>query len=98
MKRIKLYKVIFNHYVDYDHLRISTAYYDEYNRYVGEDGDSIGNVTYINIPPEFIISENEIDKYSKFGCGFKELIYVGDMLIGFEGTDKECYEFVENVR
>lgn len=80
MKHIKLYKVIFNYYINNN--EISSAKYNEFNKYVGEDGKeiSINNVSYLYIPNPFIIKEDEIEKYKKYGCGYKSLEYIGSLL------------------
>ena len=83
MKHIKLYKVTFNHYYnDTDYNTVSTAYYNEYNNYVGEDGKKCGtnNNHYLYIPKPFLIREDEIEKYRKYGCGYKSLEYVGSIV------------------
>jgi hypothetical protein len=32
------------------------------------------------IPSPFIICEDEIEKYKKYGCGYKSLEYVGSII------------------
>ncbi len=83
MKHIKMYKVEFNHYYNTTEVHtVSSGYYDEYNRWVGEDGkeSSINNIDYLYIPNPFIIREDEIEKYKKYGCGYKSLEYVGSII------------------
>ena len=69
MKHIKMYKVTFNHYYNTtDFHTVSSGYYDEYNKWVGEDGKepTLKNHEYLYIPNPFIIREDEIEKYFKF--------------------------------
>lgn len=83
MKHVKMYKVEFNHYFnDTDRNTVDTCYYDEYHNYVGEDGKEpkLDNIHYLYIPNIFIIREDEIEKYKKFGCGYKSLEYVGSII------------------
>ena len=83
MKHIKMYKVTFNHYFNNtDRNTVDTCYYDEYHNYVGEDGKEpkLDNIHYLYIPNIFIIREDEIEKYKKFGCGYESLEYVGSII------------------
>ena len=83
MKHIKMYEVTFNHYYnDYDYHTVSSARFNEYNDDVGEDGKeaTFKNHEYLHIPNPFIIREDEIEKYKKFGCGYKSLQYVGSII------------------
>lgn len=83
MKHIKMYKVTFNHcFNNTDRNTVNTCYYDEYHNYVGEDGKEpkLDNVHYLYIPNIFIIREDEIEKYKKFGCGYESLEYVGSII------------------
>ena len=38
------------------------------------------NYQYLDIPNPFIIREDEIEKYKKFGCGYKSLEYIGSVI------------------
>ena len=38
------------------------------------------NGSYLHIPNPFIIREDEIEKYKKYGCGYKSLRYVGSII------------------
>ena len=85
MKHIKMYKVIFNHYYNDTNLNmVSSMKLDEYNDYVDEDGKKVSvggnNYEYLDIPCPFIIREDEIEKYKKYGCGYKSLEYVGSII------------------
>lgn len=83
MKHIKMYKVTFNHYFNNtDRNTVDTCYYDEYHNYVGEDGKEpkLDNIHYLYIPNIFIIREDEIEKYKKFGCGYESLEYIGSII------------------
>lgn len=82
MKHIKMYKVIFNNYTDYNRDTVNSGYYDEYNHYVGEDGKEpkFDNIHYLHIPDVFVIREDEIEKYKKFGCGYESLEYIGSII------------------
>ena len=83
MKHIKMYKVTFNYYYNNtDYNTVSTYKFDEYNNYVGENGKeaSVGNGSYLHIPNPFIIREDEIEKYKKYGCGYKSLEYIGSII------------------
>ena len=83
MKHVKMYKVEFNHYYNNtDYHTVSSARFDEYNNYVGEDGKepTLKNHEYLYIPNPFIIREDEIEKYKKFGCGYKSLEYIGSVI------------------
>lgn len=85
MKHIKMYKVVFNHYYNYSDLnKVSSMKLDEYNEFVDEDGKNISfggnNYKYLDIPNSFIIREDEIEKYKKYGCGYKSLEYVGSII------------------
>lgn len=83
MKHIKMYKVTFNHYFNNtDRNTVNTCHYDEYHNYVGEDGKEpkFDNIHYLYIPNIFIIREDEIEKYKKFGCGYESLEYVGSII------------------
>ena len=57
---------------------------NEHNQFVDEDGKNVsfdGNkYDYLDIPSPFLIREDEIEKYKKFGCGYKSLEYVGSIL------------------
>lgn len=83
MKHIKMYEVIFNYYYNKtDYNTVSTYKFNEYNEYVGEDGRSADckNGDYLHIPNPFIIREDEIEKYKKYGCGYKSLKYIGSII------------------
>ena len=85
MKHIKIYKVEFNHYYnDTDYHTVSSARLDEYNDFVDEDGKNIAfdgnNIEYLYIPSPFLIREDEIEKYKKYGCGYESLEYVGSII------------------
>lgn len=82
MKHIKMYEVTFNYYNATGYNTVSTYKFNEYNNYVGEDGKSadIKNGDYLHIPNPFIIREDEIEKYKKYGCGYKSLRYVGSII------------------
>lgn len=88
MKHIAMYEVQFIHYSDSDYTRVSSYRLNEYGTYVDEDGKSISfggnNYEMINIPNPFIIREDEIEKYRKYGCGFRSLKYLGSII---EETD-----------
>lgn len=82
MKHTKMYKVTFNHYYnDSDYNTISSMKLNEDNYFVDEDGKENGsNYDYLHIPYPFIIREDEIEKYKKYGCGYKSLEYVGSII------------------
>ena len=83
MKHVKMYEVTFNYYYNKtDYNTVSTYKFNEYNEYVGEDGRSADtkNGSYLHIPNPFIIREDEIEKYKKYGCGYKSLRYVGSII------------------
>lgn len=85
MKHIKMYEVQFNdYYNNTDYTRVSSYKLNEYGSYVDEDGKSISldgnNYVTINIPFPFIIREDEIEKYKRYGCGYKSLKYVGSII------------------
>ena len=83
MKHIKMYEVTFNYYYNgTDYNTVSSYKFNEYNEYVGEDGRSADakNGDYLHIPNPFIIREDEIEKYKKYGCGYKSLRYVGSII------------------
>ncbi len=85
MKHIKLYKVVFNNYYNYSDLnKVSSMKLNEYNEFVDEDGKNVSfdgnNYQYLDIPNPFIIREDEIEKYKKYGCGYKSLEYVGSIM------------------
>ena len=82
MKHVKMYKIIFNNYFNNDKNTVSSCYYNEYHHYVGEDGQepTIANTKYLYLPNIFIIREDEIEKYKKYGCGYKSLEYVGSIM------------------
>lgn len=85
MKHVKMYKVTFNHYCDYSGLtRVSSMKLNEFLEFVDEDGKRVSfdgnNYEYLDIPNPFIIREDEIEKYKKYGCGYKSLEYVGSVI------------------
>ena len=85
MKHIKMYKVVFNNYYNYSNLnKVSSMKLNEYNEFVDEDGKNVSykgnNYQYLDIPNPFIIREDEIEKYKKFGCGYKSLEYIGSVI------------------
>lgn len=85
MKHIKMYKVVFNYYYnDSDLNKVSSMKLNEYNKFVDEDGKNVSfdgnNYQYLDIPNPFIIREDEIEKYKKYGCGYKSLEYVGSII------------------
>lgn len=85
MKHVKMYKVTFNHYYnDSDLNKVSSMKLNEYNEFVDEDGKNVSyegnNYQYLDIPNPFIIREDEIEKYKKYGCGYKLLEYVGSII------------------
>ena len=85
MKHIKMYKVVFNYYYNYSNLnKVSSMRLNEYNEFVDEDGKNVSfegnNYQYLDIPNPFIIREDEIEKYKKYGCGYKSLEYVGSII------------------
>ena len=85
MKHIKMYKVVFNNYYNYSNLnKVSSMKLNEYNEFVDEDGKNVSykgsNYQYLNIPNPFIIREDEIEKYKKYGCGYKSLEYIGSII------------------
>jgi hypothetical protein len=60
---------------------VSSRKLNEYNYFVDEDGKENGNnYKYFYIPSPFIIREDEIEKYKKYGCGYKSLEYVGSII------------------
>ena len=80
-----MYKVVFNNYCNYSNLnKVSSMKLNEYNDFVDEDGklisDNGNNYKYLDIPNPFIIREDEIEKYKKYGCGYKSLEYVGSII------------------
>ena len=38
------------------------------------------NIEYLHIPSPFLIREDEIEKYKKYGCGYESLEYVGSII------------------
>lgn len=88
MKEIKLYKVTFNEYCSTYNSKtmISTAHHNLDGDYVDEKGRNLTvsiseDYETLNIPKDFIIKENEIEYYKKFGNGIRTLEYIGSMLI-----------------
>ena len=87
MKYVKLYQVVFIHYSDYSKNKVSTGHYNTYGDFVGEDGNPVNstkvnltNIKYLNLPDKFIIREDEIEKYRKYGCGYQSLEYIGSII------------------
>ena len=83
MKHIKMYKVTFNHYGSDEHV-VSSARLNEYNEFVDEKGEKLSahakDYSYIYPPSPFLIREDEIEKYKKYGCEYKSLEYVGSIM------------------
>lgn len=73
MKRHKVYAVDF---IQYTNCMCDTVWNEETDEYL-----DVGKGT-------FLIFEEDIDKYRKFGRGIKTLTYVGDMLLE-EETDND---------
>ena len=91
MKEVKMYKVMFNEYHNelvYHHNKISTAHFNLDGEYVDEDGmnismniDKKANYETLTIPNPFLIREDEIEKYKKYGNGYHSIDYVGSVLV-----------------
>ena len=91
MKEVKMYKVMFNEYYNelvYHQNKISTAHYNSDGQYVDENGTNISmnidkKASYetLTIPNPFLIREDEIEKYKKYGNGYCSIDYVGSVLV-----------------
>lgn len=49
---------------------------------VSDGNENIGETKYITVGKEpFLVRESELDKYSKYGKGYRSMLFVGNIII-----------------
>ena len=72
LKFEKVYKVTFMSYTDLTHSSVSD--WDGVSDFISSD------INYLDLTREpFLLRESELDSYSKYGQGFRDVVFVGNM-------------------
>lgn len=73
MYKEKIYSVEFMTYTN--------CMQDTVSDWDGKGSPSLKDIKYLDVGHNFLIKESEIEKYKKFGQGYRNLKFVGELMI-----------------